>query len=135
LFIKGGTMSYYFSKILNVGFDEAIERVTKLLQENGFGIVSEIFVSEVLKNKIGVDLPPYKILGACNPNFAYKALTVEDKIGLMLPCNIVVRKISDSQTEVSGIDPVASMMAIKNPDLQDLALEVQNHIKKVIENL
>jgi uncharacterized protein (DUF302 family) len=128
-------MSYYFSKILNVGFDEAIERVTKLLQENGFGIVSEIFVSEVLKNKIGVDLPPYKILGACNPNFAYKALTVEDKIGLMLPCNIVVRKISDSQTEVSGIDPVASMMAIKNPDLQDLALEVQNHIKKVIENL
>jgi len=135
LFIKGGTMSYYFSKILNVRFDEAIERVTKLLQENGFGIVSEIFVSEVLKNKIGVDLPPYKILGACNPNFAYKALTVEDKIGLMLPCNIVVRKISDSQTEVSGIDPVASMMAIKNPDLQDLALEVQNHIKKVIENL
>jgi uncharacterized protein (DUF302 family) len=128
-------MSYYFSKILNVGFDEAIERVTKILQENGFGIVSEIFVSEVLKNKIGVDLPPYKILGACNPNFAYKALTVEDKIGLMLPCNIVVRKISDSQTEVSGIDPVASMMAIKNPALQDLALEVQNHIKKVIENL
>jgi len=128
-------MSYYFSKILNVGVDEALERVTKLLQENGFGIVSEIFVSEVLKNKIGVDLPPYKILGACNPNFAYKALTVEDKIGLILPCNNVVRKISDSQTEVSGIDPVASMMAIKNPALQDLALEVQNHIKKVIENL
>lgn len=128
-------MSYYFSKILNLEFDEAIEKVTKVLQEHGFGIVSEIFVSEVLKNKIGVEIPPYKILGACNPNFAFKAISIEDKIGLMLPCNILVKKMSDSQTEVSAIDPIASMMAIQNPVLKDLAMEVQNHIKKVIENL
>lgn len=128
-------MSYYFSKILNLEFDEAIEKVTKVLQEHGFGIVSEIFVSEVLKNKIGVEIPPYKILGACNPNFAFKAISIEDKIGLMLPCNILVKKMSDSQTEVSAIDPIASMMAIQNPALKDLAMEVQNHIKKVIENL
>ncbi len=128
-------MSYYFSKILNLEFDEAIGKVTKVLQEHGFGIVSEIFVSEVLKNKIGVEIPPYKILGACNPNFAFKAISIEDKIGLMLPCNILVKKVSDSQTEVSAIDPIASMMAIQNPALKDLALEVQNHLKKVIENL
>ncbi len=128
-------MSYYFLKIINLSFEEAIEKVSKALQEQGFGIVSEIFVSEVLKNKIGAEIPPYKILGACNPNFAFKAISIEDKIGLMLPCNIVVKKISDSQTEVSAIDPIASMMAIQNPALKDLALEVQNHIKKVIENL
>lgn len=128
-------MSYYFFKILNLEFDETIEKVTKVLQEHGFGIVSEIFVSEVLKNKIGVEIPPYKILGACNPNFAFKAISIEDKIGLMLPCNILVKKVSDSQTEVSAIDPIASMMAIQNPALKDLAFEVQNHLKKIIENL
>ncbi|ROL55961.1 DUF302 domain-containing protein [Bacteroidetes/Chlorobi group bacterium Naka2016] len=128
-------MSYFFAKTLNVSFDEAIEKVTNALKEKGFGIVSEIFVSEVLKEKVGVEIQPYKILGACNPHFALKAISTEPHIGLMLPCNIVVRQIDSNLVEVSGIDPIASMMAIKNPKLQDLATEVQMHIKNVIESL
>lgn len=128
-------MSYYFAKTLKIPFNEAIEKVTNALKEKGFGIVSEIFVSEVLKEKIGIEIQPYKILGACNPHFAFKAISSEPNIGLMLPCNILVRQIDENLVEVSGIDPIASMMAIKNPKLQDLASEVQMHIKDVIESL
>ncbi len=128
-------MKYYYSKTIKSSFDEAVALVTQKLQEKGFGIVSEIFVSEVLKNKIGAEIKPYKILGACNPNYAYKAILTENKIGLMLPCNFVVQQIDDETVEVSGIDPIASMQAIENENLLDLAKEVQNHIKDVLENL
>lgn len=128
-------MSYYYAKTLKVPFEEAIKKVTTALQEKGFGIVSEIFVSEVLKNKIGVEIQPYKILGACNPNYAFRAISTEPNIGLMLPCNFLIRQIDENLVEVSGIDPIASMMAVKNPKLIDLASEVQEHIKSVIESL
>lgn len=128
-------MSYYFSKTLNISFEEALQKVAELLPQHGFGIVSEIFVTELLKEKIGATFRPYKIIGACNPNYAFKALSTEDKIGLMLPCNIVVQQIDESTVEVSAIDPVASMMAIKNPRLSDLTAEVQHHIKSIIESL
>lgn len=128
-------MSYFFAKTLNVSFEEAIQKVTEKLKEKGFGIVSEIFVSEVLKNKIGVELQPYKILGACSPNHAFKAISTESHIGLMLPCNVLVRQIDENLVEVSGIDPIASMMAIENPKLHDVALEVQQLMKEVVESL
>ncbi|MGB9852924.1 MAG: DUF302 domain-containing protein [Candidatus Kapaibacteriota bacterium] len=128
-------MSYYFAKTLKIPFQDAVEKVTTALKEKGFGIVSEIFVSEVLKEKIGVELQPYKILGACNPNYALKAISLEPNIGLMLPCNVLIRQIDENLVEVSGIDPIASMAAVKNPKLEDIALEVQQHIKDVIESL
>ncbi|MCX7908222.1 MAG: DUF302 domain-containing protein [Ignavibacteria bacterium] len=128
-------MNYFFAKTLNISFEDAIQKVTDALKEKGFGIVSEIFVSEVLKNKIGVELQPYKILGACSPHHAFKAIATEPHIGLMLPCNVVVRQIDQNLVEVSAIDPIASMMAIENPKLQDIALEVQSLLKEVIGNL
>ncbi len=128
-------MSYYFSKTLNISFEEALQKVAEMLSKHGFGIVSEIFVTELLKEKIGASFRPYKIIGACNPNYAFKALSTEDKVGLMLPCNIVVQQVDESTVEVSAIDPIASMMAIKNPRLSDLAAEVQHHMKSIIESL
>ena len=128
-------MSYYFTKKLNVNFDTAIERVSEELQKEGFGILTQIDVKETLKKKIDVDFRKYKILGACNPVFAHKALTAEPLIGTMLPCNIIVQENSDNQTEVSAIDPIASMMAIKNDSLGDTAMQVQAKLKRVIENL
>ncbi|MGB9771988.1 MAG: DUF302 domain-containing protein [Candidatus Kapaibacteriota bacterium] len=128
-------MSYYFAKTLKIPFQDAVEKVTTALKEKGFGIVSEIFVSEVLKEKIGVELQPYKILGACNPNYALKVISLEPNIGLMLPCNVLIRQIDENLVEVSGIDPIASMAAVKNPKLEDIALEVQQHFKDVIESL
>jgi len=128
-------MSYYFSKILNVSFDEAILRVTEELKKEGFGVLTDIDVKEILKKKLNVDFKKYKILGACNPPFAYKALQAEDKIGLMLPCNVVVQEISDRRIEVAAIDPVASMQAIENPRLRDVAEQVRAKLKSVIDSL
>ncbi|MBI5324634.1 MAG: DUF302 domain-containing protein [Ignavibacteriae bacterium] len=128
-------MSYYFNKTLNTSFENAIERVTAELQKEGFGILTEIDVKATMKKKLDVDFRNYKILGACNPPFAYRALTAEDKIGTMLPCNVIVQEISENQIEVAAIDPVASMMAIKNPELGELALDVRALLQKVIENL
>lgn len=128
-------MSYYFSKILNVSFDDAVVRVTEELKKEGFGILTEIDVKETLKEKLNVDFQKYKILGACNPPFAYKSLQAEDKIGLMLPCNVIVQEILDGKIEVAAIDPVASMQAIENPKLRDIAEQVQVKLKKVIDNL
>ncbi len=128
-------MSYYFSKILNVSFDEAIARVTEELKKEGFGILTDIDVQETLKKKLNVDFKKYKILGACNPPFAYKALQAEDKIGLMLPCNVVVQEISNRRIEVAAIDPVASMQAIENPGLRDVAEQVRAKLKRVIDSL
>ena len=128
-------MSYSFNKTLNVAFDEAVDRVTEELKKEGFGILTYIDVKQTLKNKLDVDFRKYRILGACNPPFAYKALQAEDKIGLMLPCNVVVQEHDDSKVEVSAIDPIASMQAIENPELGDVAEQVQAKLKKVIENL
>jgi uncharacterized protein (DUF302 family) len=126
-------MSYYFNKTVTLGFDEAIAKVTDELKKEGFGILTEIDVKETLKKKIDVDFRRYKILGACNPQFAYRAFQLEDKVGTMLPCNVIVQEL-DGEVEIAAIDPIASMQAIKNPGLGDIALEVQSRLKRVIEN-
>jgi len=128
-------MDYYFTKILDVTFDEAIIAVTEELKKQGFGILTEINVEETLKKKLNVELRKYKILGACNPPFAYKALQLEDKIGLMLPCNVIVQEHNKGKVEVSVINPIASMQAIANPQLLDVAEQVQAKLKDVINNL
>jgi uncharacterized protein (DUF302 family) len=128
-------MSYYFSKIVNEDFDQAIEKVTSKLKEEGFGVLTEIDVKATLKKKLDVDFKKYKILGACNPPFAYKALQSEDKIGIMLPCNVVVEENNDGRVEVSAVDPVASMMAVENESLGSIAEEVRSKLKKVIDQL
>lgn len=128
-------MSYYFSRKLNMGFDEAIDKVTEALKEEGFGILTEIDVKETLKKKLDVDFQPYRILGACNPPFAYQALQAEDKIGTMLPCNVIVQQTGENEVEVAAVDPIASMQAIENPKLGEVAQQVQGKLKKVIENL
>ncbi len=128
-------MSYYFSKIVDDNFDDAIERVTAHLAEAGFGVLTTIDVSATLKKKIDVDFQRYTILGACNPGFAYKALQAEDKIGTMLPCNVIVQETSDGKVEVAAVDPMASMMAIQNEALGGIAAQVQGMLKNVIEGL
>lgn len=129
-------MKYYFSKTLeNVTFDEAIERVTEELKKEGFGVLTEIDVKATLKKKLDVDFRNYRILGACNPPFAHKALLEEDKIGTMLPCNVIVQQISDTQIEIAAIDPAASMQAIKNETLANIASEIRSKLEKVIENI
>ncbi len=127
-------MSYYFSKTLNKSFDEAIEAVTQALQEEGFGILTEIDVKATLKKKLDVDFRPYKILGACNPPFAHKALQAEEKIGLMLPCNVIVQQ-KDDGVEVAAVDPIASMAGVKNDELSSIAAQVRDKLQKVIESL
>ena len=128
-------MSYYFSKTLPVAFDEAVRRTTEALKQEGFGIITEIDVKQTLKAKIGVDFRNYRILGACNPKLAHEALQLEDKIGTMLPCNVVVQEIGDGRTEIAAIDPVASMQAVENPGLKQAAARVQSLLKKVIASL
>ncbi len=128
-------MSYYFSKILNTDFDSAITRVTDELKKEGFGVLTEIDVKETFKKKLDVDFRKYRILGACNPNFAFEAIKSEDKVGTMLPCNVVVQEHEDGKIEVSAIDPIASMMAIKNDSLGDVASSVSGKLHRVIENL
>ncbi|MGB6063415.1 MAG: DUF302 domain-containing protein [Desulfomonilaceae bacterium] len=128
-------MSYYISKTVTLAFEEAVSRVTDQLKKEGFGILTEIDVSQTLKKKLDVDFRKYKILGACNPYLAYKALLAEDKIGVMLPCNVIVQETLDGKVEVSAVDPIASMQAINNPDLEDLAKEVQGKLRKVVEQL
>lgn len=125
-------MSYYFSKTVNLPFDEAIAKVTEELKKEGFGILTEIDVKETLKKKLDVDFRPYKILGACNPPFAYKALQAEEKIGTMLPCNVIVQQKEDG-VEIAAVDPVASMQAGDNPSLADIAQTIQSKLKNVIE--
>jgi uncharacterized protein (DUF302 family) len=128
-------MSYYFSKTLNVSFDEAITKVIEELKKEGFGILTEIDVKEALKKKLNVDFRKYKILGACNPPFAYQALQAEDKIGTMLPCNVIVQEHTEGNVEIAAVDPVASMQAIENPKLKNIAEQVQAKLKRVIDNL
>ena len=129
-------MSYHFSKNVNWDFETTVQNVTEKLKEKGFGVLTEIDVQATLKKKIDVDFYKYKILGACNPHFAHKALLEEDKVGAMLPCNVVVQqKSDDTQVEVSAVDPMASMQAIENQNLASVASEVQSLLKSVIEEL
>jgi uncharacterized protein (DUF302 family) len=128
-------MSYHFSKTVALSFDDAIAKVTEALKEEGFGILTEIDVQATLKKKLNVDFKQYKILGACNPPFAYEALRLENKIGTMLPCNVIVQEQSDGLVEVSAIDPVASMGAIGNSELTVIAKQVQAKLQKVMDSL
>ena len=128
-------MSYYLAKILALPFDEAVARATEALKIEGFGILTEIDVSATLKAKIGVEYPAYRILGACNPALAHEALMLENKVGTMLPCNVVVRDAGKGQIEVAAIDPVASMQAIDNPALKQAATQVRAKLEKVISGL
>lgn len=128
-------MSYYFNKTINGNFDDVIVKVTEELKKEGFGILTEIDVKETLKKKLDVDFKKYKILGACNPPFAYEALKSEDKIGTMLPCNVIVIEQAPGQVEVAAVDPIASMQAVNNPNLGKVASEVQSKLKRVIDSL
>jgi len=128
-------MSYHFSKIVNDDFETVIEKVTVELKKEGFGVLTQIDVQDTLKKKLDVDFKKYRILGACNPHFAYEALKAEDKIGTMLPCNIIVQEHENNKVEVSAVDPVASMMAIKNDTLGDVAIQVRQKLNRVIDNL
>ena len=128
-------MSYYFAKTLALGFEDAVQRTIEALKTEGFGIITEIDVKDTLKKKLNVDFRSYRILGACNPTLAYEALQLDDKVGTMLPCNVVVQDVGGGKTEIAAIDPVASMQAIENPKLKDAAGKVQAKLRKVIEGL
>lgn len=128
-------MSYYFTKTMDDNFDHTIEKVTEELKKEGFGILTEIDVKETFKKKLDVDFRKYRILGACNPQMAHKAISTESKIGTMLPCNVIVQELENGKTEVSAVDPVASMQSVENDSLQPIAKEVREKLKKVIDNL
>lgn len=126
-------MNYHFSKTVPLDFQAAVDKVTAELKARGFGILTQIDVRQTLKAKLDIDFRPYLILGACNPPFAYRALQAEDKIGTMLPCNVIVQQHADGRVEVSAVDPVASMAAIENPELGSIAAEVRSRLQAVVE--
>lgn len=128
-------MAYYFAADVEGTFDEVVQKVTEALKSEGFGVLTTIDVASTLKNKIGADMRPYVILGACHPRFAYEALCAEDKIGTMLPCNVIVHEKEDGRIEAAAIDPIASMQAVENPALADVAATVQNKLRNVIATL
>lgn len=128
-------MGYYFARALDAGIDDTIARVTEALKAEGFGVLTTIDVKATLKSKLGVDFPEYRILGACNPTLAHQALQIEDKVGTMLPCNVVVHSLANGRTEVAAIDPVASMQAIPNPQLKEAAEEVREKLRRVVSSL
>lgn len=128
-------MTYYFSNMLDIPFDAAVDKVTEALKNEGFGVLTTIDVRETLKKKLGVDFPRYVILGACNPKMAHEALQVESMIGTMLPCNVIVRDSGDGKTEVAAVDPVSSMQAVSNPKLASVATIVQAKLENVINSL
>lgn len=128
-------MNYYFSKITDTSFEEVLTKVTDELKKEGFGILTEIDVKETLKKKLDVNFQKYKILGACNPPFAYEALKAENKIGMLLPCNVIVQELPDGKVEVAAIDPVQSMQVVGNPTLKVVAEQVQAKLRNVINNM
>lgn len=128
-------MSYYFSKTIDTGFEQAVANVTEKLKAEGFGILTEIDVKSTLRKKLDVDFRNYRILGACNPPFAYEALQAEDKIGTMLPCNVIVQETPDHTVEVAAIDPLASMQAVDNPRLRDIADQIRSKLKSIVDSL
>ena len=128
-------MDYYFTSTIKGNFNSIVDRVTELLKNEGFGVLTEIDIQQTLKNKLNVDFKKYKILGACNPTFAHKALLAENKIGTMLPCNIIVQETTPNTIEVSSINPMITMQTVKNKELETIALDVSNKLKNVINNL
>jgi uncharacterized protein (DUF302 family) len=128
-------VTYYFAKTLKLGFEDAVERATEALKREGFGIITTIDVKDTLKKKIGVEFRNYRILGACNPALAFEALQLEDKVGTMLPCNVIVQELRPNEVEVAAIDPVASMAAIDNPRLKQAAAQVQTKLSDAIRGL
>lgn len=128
-------MGYYFSKTVDENFEAVIEKLIDELKTEGFGVLTEIDLRETLKKKLNVDLKPYRILGACNPQFAYEALKAENKIGTMLPCNVIVQELESGKVEVSAVDPVASMMAVNNDSLAEVAAQVRQKLKRIIDNM
>ena len=128
-------MSYYMSKQITSDFEDAIQRVMEALKKEEFGVLSDIDIKATLRKKLDVDFRNYRILGACNPPFAYQALQAEGHIGTMLPCNVIVQEHAEGHVEVSAVDPIASMQAIENPDLQDIATAVRARLKRVIDSL
>ena len=133
--MEGLPVSYHISTTVRTSFEEALANVTAALKQQGFGVLTEIDVQKALKEKIGAEFRPYRILGACNPNYAHKALQAEEKIGIMLPCNVVVQEREDGTVEVSAVDPIAAMQAVENPDLAPLAQEVLAAMEAVINSL
>lgn len=128
-------MSYTISKIVDLEFEAAIAAITDSLKNHGFGIITEIDLSSTLKNKIDKDIAPYKILGACNPNYAYEAVSHEPQVGVMLPCNVIVRQLENHQVEIAAIDPIASMQAIENSKLHGFASEVKALLEKAVTSI
>jgi uncharacterized protein (DUF302 family) len=128
-------MAYYLSRTLKTSFDDAVEKVTAALSAEGFGIVSEIDMHEKIKAKVGVDFKRYRILGACNPAFSYKALQAEDKIGVMLPCNVLVIEQGENLVEIAAVNPTDSMMAVQNDVVTEVATRVGEHLKKALDRL
>jgi len=128
-------MDYYFSKVVTASFEEVVQKTTEALKTEGFGVISDIDIQAKLNEKLGVNFKKYRILGACNPSYAYKALQLEEKIGTMLPCNVTVIEKADGQTEVAAVNPIASMMAIQNQGLKSLALEITEKLQRVIAAL
>ena len=128
-------MPYSFSKTIDMTFDEAISSVKQELQREGFGVLTEIDIKETLKQKLNVDFQRYTILGACNPSFAYQALQLENEVGVMLPCNVIVQEHAGGGVRISAVDPVASMQAIDNPKLKEIADQVRDRLKSVIDAL
>lgn len=128
-------MKYYFNKYIKGTFEEVIDRVSQELKEEGFGVLTEIDVKETLKKKLDIDFKKYRILGACNPSYAHKALKAEDKIGTMLPCNVIVQETDSGIIEVAAINPMASMQAVENDALKEIAEEITVKLESVIEKL
>ena len=128
-------MKYYINKRITANFEQSLELVTEALKTEGFGVLSEIDIQQKLKEKLDVDFRKYKILGACNPPNAYKALQHEDKIGVLLPCNVIIQELDDGKTEVAAVDPVVSMMAVESPELESIAKEIRTKLQKVIDTL
>ncbi len=128
-------MKYYIEKTLNTDFETAISKTKAALAKEGFGVLTEIDIHDKLKDKLNVDFRKYKILGACNPGLAHKALLKEDKIGTMLPCNVIVQELNENEVEVAAIDPIASMMAIENEDLAGFAKMVKQTLENIISSL
>lgn len=128
-------MAYYLSRVVGIPMEEAVQRVMATLKEQGFGVLTEIDVQATLKAKLGVSVPPYRILGACNPSFAHQALQIEDKLGVLLPCNVIVRDAGGGKTEVAAIDPVTSMDRTGNPALIAVAEEVRSRLQRAVEGV
>lgn len=128
-------MNYFNTKTVNYSYEQALEKVPEELKKEGFGVLTEIDVRQTLKNKLDVDFRKYKILGACNPPFAYKALQAEDNIGVLLPCNIIVQETDEGKTQISAVNPMVSMQNVGNPSLEEIAGEISSRLSRVLENL